>query len=158
MHGKTMISEKEEKNLTGLTQADKEWRYARIRKFMQEQEVDALLLSGNAWEEPNVRYVAGQYFRVGQRYGYVLFPAAGEPEIFAFHPTRAYQYRCIEEFPGDTWFDRPHIHPPTFDALAEGIRRPELSGGRLGIDRAWLDADKYVRLQKEFPEDPAPNP
>ncbi|MDR1961097.1 MAG: hypothetical protein LBQ16_02305, partial [Gracilibacteraceae bacterium] len=101
----------------GLTPADKDWRYARIRKFISNWGLDAVFLAGNAWEESNVRYITGEHFRIGQRYAYALFPREGEPEIFAFHPTRAYQYRCIDEFRDDVWFDRAHIHPPTFEAI-----------------------------------------
>lgn len=136
----------------GLTMEDKTWRYSRIRKFIKDQGLDALLLSGNAWEESNIRYITGQYFRIGQRYAYVLFPAEGEPEIFAFHPTRAYQYRCIEEFKDDNWFDRSHIHFPTFDEIAGYIRKLGLDKGRIGIDRVLLDAAKFEALLAAFPE------
>jgi Xaa-Pro aminopeptidase len=138
--------------LAGLTLADKEWRYARIRKFIREHELDAILLSGNAWEECNIRYVTGQYFRIGQRYGYALFPADGEPEIFAFHPTRAYQYRCVDEFKDDIWFDRAHIHQPTFETIAKVMRAKGLEKGRLGIDRSLLDTVKFEALRQEFPD------
>lgn len=135
----------------GLTLEDKNWRYSRIRKFIKDQGLDAVLLSGNAWEESNIRYITGQYFRIGQRYAYVLFPADGEPEVFAFHPTRAYQFRAIEEFKDDIWFDIDHFHFPTIEEIVGFIRKLGLDMGRIGIDKVLLDTGKYETLLKIFP-------
>jgi len=55
----------------GLTLEDKNWRYSRVRKFIKDEGLDAILLSGNAWEESNIRYITGQFcFRqmVSRRY------------------------------------------------------------------------------------------
>lgn len=135
----------------GLTLQDKNWRYSRIRKFIKDRGLDAILLSGNAWEESNIRYITGQYFRIGQRYAYVLFPVDGEPEVFAFHPTRIYQLRCLEEFKDDIWFDSDHFHFPTFEEIARYIRKLGLENSKIGIDKVHLDGAKYEALLNAFP-------
>ncbi|KUO66969.1 MAG: hypothetical protein APF84_17405 [Gracilibacter sp. BRH_c7a] len=135
----------------GLTLEDKNWRYSRVRKFIKDEGLDAILLSGNAWEESNIRYITGQYFRIGQRYAYVLFPADGEPEVFAFHPSRSYQLRAIEEFKDDIWFDGEHFHFPTFEEISSYIRKLGLENGKIGVDKVLMDAAKYEALLKVFP-------
>ena len=136
----------------GLTLTDKNWRYSRIRKFIKDHGLDAILLSGNAWEESNIRYITGQYFRIGQRYAYVLFPIDGEPEVFAFHPTRAYQLRAIEEFKDDIWFDPKHFHFPTIEEISSYISKLRLEKGKIGIDKVLMDVAKYEALLNMFPK------
>ncbi len=70
------------------SQAEIDRRYRTLRRAMQEQGVDALVVCGNQYAgfEGGVRYVSG--FEIVHRYACVLLPMEGEPTLLFPHEAR----------------------------------------------------------------------
>jgi Xaa-Pro dipeptidase len=60
---------------------ERDWRHARLRAEMAEQELAGLLAFAPAWRRENVRYLTGAPLRASLALAYL--PAAGEPTAFA---------------------------------------------------------------------------
>lgn len=138
-----------ERRKFGLNLEDKKWRYERIRNFIRSKELDAIILGGTAWEEGKIRYITGQYFRIGHGNAHVVFPAEGEPMLFAFTESRLYNFKCVTKYNEDFWFDKNQTD--TFENIKNFINGIKLRNKRIGIDLYLIGADIYKGLLQIYP-------
>ncbi|MDR1603407.1 MAG: M24 family metallopeptidase [Gracilibacteraceae bacterium] len=133
-----------------LTAEDKREHHDRIRKLLRDQGLDALIVGGNAWEDGKLKYLFGQYYRVGHLTAYAVFPAAGEPVLFAFTPDRPYMLRNIEAYNEDYWFDSNRLC--TLENILAYLHEIPLTHKRIGLDKQLLNGTICQSLEKEFPD------
>ena len=107
---------------TGLTKAEIDRRYTRIREAAVRDSLDAVVVCGNEYTgfEGAVTYLSG--FVIVHRYAYVLLPVDGDPAIV--FPSEA---RYVGEH-GTTWIaDQVFVDRPG-DWIADRVR-----GKRVGV-------------------------
>jgi Xaa-Pro aminopeptidase len=139
-----------EKQVLGLTLEDRSWRYNRIRKFIREQRLDAILVASPAWRDGNVGYIDGPYFRVGYGYAFSLFPGDGKPVLLAGVAERPYGMRQFSAFSQDHWVEDIRLF--SVDQILSVINEFKLEKGKIGLTLNTLSADLYQRITNRFPD------
>jgi Xaa-Pro aminopeptidase len=144
--------------LPRLSRSERDRRWALVRKRMQEQGLDAIVLWGWAtmWDfyTANARYLCP----VGgnAEFNVLVFPASGEPTCFVQMPTFVEGWRSAQDWVGDirarggTWAD----------TVAKRITELGLGNGNIGMDGlagpldpdGWLPHSVYIRLKELLPQ------
>ena len=106
----------------GVTREEVERRYGLVRRAMDEQGIDAVIVSGNEYTgfEGAVTYLSG--FVIVHRYAYVLLPREGDPAIV--FPSEA---RYVGEH-GTSW-----IEEQVFASVPGTWLADRLAGSRVGV-------------------------
>lgn len=111
------------------TQAEKNFRWERTRAFMDEHQLDALLIFGS---DRSDRYDAGQYLTYDRRYQHVVFPREGEPSMIAFAAQVAIQSMITRERGQDSWIRDIRTGAVT-ELAPQLLREKGLDRGRIGV-------------------------
>lgn len=144
------MKEEERSKMTGLTAADKEWRYKRVRQFLQAKGLKAMLVCGEARREANIRYFTGQYHRIGLGVNYVLFPAEGQPILFAGSPEREFNLVTYQVSLADHWVKDARLL--CMDNIVKAFAELNLTGGPIGLTLDYISANDYFQLGKPLPQ------
>ena len=118
-------------------------RYAAVRAAMQQENIDALLISG-ARGSSEVHYLSNY---LAQSPSWLLFPREGEPAVFIHffnHQPCAKAQSVVNDV---------HWYGPTpMPTLAEEIRRRELTKSRIGlVSMRAMSYGHVIELQRLFP-------
>lgn len=136
-----------------FTPQEFERRYALVRGFMAERELDCLLVSGNCslWERSwaNVRWLSN-YIGTMELDSFVIFPYDGEPTLAILGLNARLPDRIARSVIPDV---RGSL--PSTAVLVQRINELGLQAGRIGIIRPapWLSiaADQFQALREAFP-------
>jgi Xaa-Pro aminopeptidase len=119
-------------------------RYSAVRRAMQEEGIDALLISG-ARASSEVHYLANY---LAQSPCWVLFPREGEPTCFVHffnHQPCARAQSVIEDV---RWYG-----PAPIPTLAQEIRRRDLAESRIGlVSFRSVSHGHFMELERRLPE------
>ena len=130
-------------------------RHQKIRELMQLRGIDCLIITGHTGthgaEVANICYVAGvsQFFQGG----YILFPFAEEPVLFAASPVMAVGVRKVSQIPVEAVAFKPGTRIRDYaTSIIAKIKKLGLEKGALGIvSMRVMPADVYNVLQRELP-------
>src|SRR4249919_300690 len=140
-----------------LSLAERDRRYAAVRKQMAARSLDAIVLWGwpMMWDfyTANARYLSP--IGGNAEFNVLIFPAAGEPTSIIHMPTFLDGWRAAQDWVSD-------IRPRTktwADSVANRIKELKLERGRIGMDGlagpldadGWLPHDVYTRLHSLLP-------
>ena len=118
-------------------------RYAAVRAAMQQENIDALLISG-ARGSSEVHYLSNY---LAQSPSWLLFPREGEPAVFIHffnHQPCAKAQSVVNDV---RWYG-----PTPMPTLAEEIRRRELTKSRIGlVSMRAMSYGHVIELQRLFP-------
>ncbi len=129
-----------------LTLEDKLYRHSELRRKMHEQELDVLVLTGDA----NIKYVAGEFHI--QRWANVVFfrDENIEPVSFIAHIGREYlldiQYKNMKYY----WVSETRLNGP--DAISSLIKEKIGSEVKIGITFRDTGLGTYFDLRDNFGE------
>ena len=133
-----------------LTHLEKERRYTLVRRYIREANLDALLVVGEASSEGTIRYLTGQYYRIGHGSAAVLIPGDGEPVLFLGSVERTYFLDNYRRFaPTDYWVQQ--VRPFSPDILAGALKEYGLERARVGATLGTTLAGIYLALVKAAP-------
>jgi Xaa-Pro dipeptidase len=133
-----------------LTMADKEWRYNRVRKFLQDKNLDAIFVSGDGHREGYLRYLTGQYFRVGYGVAYALFPVSGEPVLFLSTPEREYTMIAYQTFLSDHWITNTKV--VSIENIAKVFEENKLTMASVGVTLDNMNVTHFYQLKERLPK------
>jgi hypothetical protein len=134
----------------GLTLDDKGWRYARIRKFIDDQNLDGIFVASETSLDANCRYIMGEFGRIGFGFNYHLFPAAGEPISFQIPPGRPYVLRGFNTYKDDVWCGDARM--VTIPAIVDAFKTLRIEKGRVGVTPETMPHSMYAQMVKAFPK------
>jgi Xaa-Pro aminopeptidase len=143
--------------LPRLSIAERDRRYAAVRKEMAARGLDAIVLWGwpTMWDfyTANARYLAP--IGGNAEFNVLVFPADGEPTSIVQLPTFLEGWRAAQDWVADV---RPRTKTWA-DSVANRIKELKLGGRRIGMDGlagpldpdGWLPHDVYTRLKSLLP-------
>jgi len=143
--------------LPRLSLAERDRRWAAVRKQMAARGLDAFVLWGwpTMWDfyTANARYLAP--IGGNAEFNVLVFPADGEPTSIVQMPTFLEGWRAAQDWVADV---RPR-RVSWADSVADRIKEFKLEAGRIGTDGlagpldpdGWLPHDVYMRLQSLLP-------
>jgi Xaa-Pro aminopeptidase len=144
--------------LPQLSLAERDRRWAAVRREMAARDLDAIVLWGwpTMWDfyTANARYLAP--IGGNAEFNVLVFPAEGEPTAIVHMPTFLDGWRAAQDWVSD-------IRPRTrtwADSVADRIKELKLERGRIGMDGlagpldpdGWLPHDVYERLLALLPD------
>ncbi|KUO59897.1 MAG: hypothetical protein APF84_03215 [Gracilibacter sp. BRH_c7a] len=132
-----------------LTVSDKEWRFNRVREFLQTKGLKAMLVCGEARREANIRYFTGQYHRIGLGINYVLFPVSGDPILFTATPERQFNLVTYLSFIDDHWVKDARVL--SMDNMVKAFEEKELTLSSIGLTLDLIPAVDYLQLRQKLP-------
>jgi Xaa-Pro dipeptidase len=143
--------------LPRLSLAERDRRWAAVRKEMAVRELDAIVLWGwpLMWDfyTANSRYLCP--IGGNAEFNVLVFPGSGEPTSIVQMPTFLEGWRSVQDWVGD-------IRPRTktwADSVAAVLNEHKLDAGRIGMDGlagpldpdGWLPHDVFTRLNALLP-------
>jgi Xaa-Pro aminopeptidase len=143
--------------LPRLSLAERDRRWATVRKEMAVRELDAIVLWGwpLMWDfyTANSRYLCP--IGGNAEFNVLVFPGSGEPTSIVQMPTFLEGWRSVQDWVGD-------IRPRTktwADSVAAVLNEHKLDAGRIGMDGlagpldpdGWLPHDVFMRLNALLP-------
>jgi Xaa-Pro dipeptidase len=137
---------------------ERNYRWSRARQFMEENDLDALLIFGS---DRSDRYDAGQYLTFDRRYQHLIFPREGEPVMIAFAAQVATQNMVARERGHESWI--ADIRTGAVTQLGpQVIKEKGLARGRIGVIGAgwggpffrygWVPKDAWEAVQAGLPD------
>jgi Xaa-Pro aminopeptidase len=144
--------------LPRLSLAERDRRWAAVRKEMAARSLDAIVLWGwpVMWDfyTANARYLAP--IGGNAEFNVLVFPADGEPTSIVQMPTFVEGWRAAQDWVGDV---RPRSKTWA-DSVANRIRELKLEAGRIGMDGlagtldpdGWLPHAVFTRLTSLLPK------
>lgn len=131
----------------GLDQKECDRRYDLIRKKMDQENLDALVVISDAQHNQKgfARYLSNYNNPI---YGImIIFPLQGEVKLLAPSPLQEYWSRRL------SWIRDVELSPSFSEALAAHLKKTGLSKGRLGlINSKIMPAEIYLELLKHCPD------
>lgn len=126
---------------------ERDSRWSRIRSEMAEHGLDGLVIvsDGHLERRGSFRYVSDA--RATLLYGYVVFPAKGEPIGIYSKPGWIEDQRTLPLRGGWVGDSEPYA-----SAVADGIKELNIEKGRIGIEGDFLPAPVHRKLTRELPE------
>lgn len=136
---------------------ERDYRWARARAFMEENELDGLLLLGSDRSE---RLDGAQYLGRDRRYQHMVFPREGTPTLIAFAAQAATQNMVSREMGRETWVEDIRTGPVSHE-LPKVVEEKGLSGSRLGVvglgwagpflPHGWIPSGMWERISSSLP-------
>jgi Xaa-Pro dipeptidase len=140
-----------------LSLAERDRRWAAVRKEMAARDLDAIVLWGwpVMWDfyTANARYLCP--IGGNAEFNVLIFPAVGEPTAFIQLPTFLEGWRSSQD-----WVSDIRVRTKTWaDSVAGRLKEMKLEGGKIGMDGlaapldpdGWLPHDVYTRLTALLP-------
>jgi Xaa-Pro dipeptidase len=140
-----------------LSLAERDRRWAAVRKEMAARDLDAIVLWGwpVMWDfyTANARYLCP--IGGNAEFNVLIFPAVGEPTAFIQLPTFLEGWRSSQD-----WVSDIRVRIKTWaDSVAGRLKEMKLEGGKIGMDGlaapldpdGWLPHDVYTRLTALLP-------
>jgi Xaa-Pro aminopeptidase len=130
---------------TSLKERDRRW--SNIRRALENNGLDGLLIlsDGELERRGSFRYVSDIYTWL--QYGYVIFPAKGEPIALSSKDGWIKDRRPLPVRGGWVIESEPYA-----SFVADAIRELTLEKGTIGIEGDFLPAPVYQKLLAELPE------
>ena len=110
-----------------LSLAERDRRWARVRKLMRERKLDGLLVAGFRSREMYETYIADDYNE-----GCVIFPLEGDPVVITWAHLRVMRARWSQECGNTLWVDDYRV-ATSGTAVAEVFREKGLAESRIGV-------------------------
>lgn len=133
--------------MAGVSLEERDRRWSNIRQELENQGLDALIVvsDGQIERRGSLRYVSDVNGML--RYGYVVFPAKGEP-VGIYNKGGWIEDRRTLPFRGG-WVveSEPYAH-----FIADVLREMDLEAGSIGIEGDFLPFPVYERLIRELPD------
>ncbi|MBI3373725.1 MAG: M24 family metallopeptidase [Betaproteobacteria bacterium] len=114
-------------NPPALSMAERERRWGRVRKFMRERGVEALLVAGFRSREMYESYLSDDYNE-----GCVVFPLEGEPVVLTWAPLRVMRARWSAERGHALWIPDYRV-AASGTAAAQVFTEKKLAAARIGV-------------------------
>jgi Xaa-Pro dipeptidase len=140
-----------------LSLAERDRRWAAVRKEMAARDLDAIVLWGwpVMWDfyTANARYLCP--IGGNAEFNVLIFPAVGEPTAFIQLPTFLEGWRSSQD-----WVSDIRVRTKTWaDSVAGRLKEMKLEGGKIGMDGlaapldpdGWLPHDVHTRLTALLP-------
>ena len=110
-----------------LSMAERDRRWARVRKLMRERQLEALFIAGFRSREMYESYVSDDYNEGG-----VVFPLEGDPVVITWAHLRVMRARWSEERGHALWIPDYRV-AASGTAAAEVFTEKKLAGSRMGV-------------------------
>lgn len=124
---RSVLAERKGMNPPTLSLRERDRRWARVRDFMREENVDALLVAGFRAREMYEAYLSDDYTE-----GCVIFPMEGPPTILTWAALRVERALWSARRGHALWIEDQRI-APNGAAAAELLREKRLHEGRIGV-------------------------
>ena len=145
---------RDEEDVLKFSSQEIERRHKKIRELMQVRGIDCLIVAGHTGtygaEAADIGYISGvsQFFQGG----YILFPFAGEPVLFAASPFIADRVSEVCRIAVEAVVFRPGTRIRDYaTSFVEKLKKMNLEKGTLGIvSMRVMPADVYTALKRDL--------